>query len=118
MRKRTRTGMAVLATMAMLAATGTALAGGGVEIQLTQERPTAGGTGVLVAQRTLTNDLARIQSSEIDQRPDPGSGGSGGLWLGGSGFGSRFCGGLFCRRSGFSCGAGGVRTSRCGRLGR
>jgi len=70
--------MAVLATMAMLAATGTALAGGGVEIQLTQERPTAGGTGVLVAQRTLTNDLARIQSSEIDQRPDPGSGGSGG----------------------------------------
>jgi hypothetical protein len=74
MRKRTHTGMAAVAAMAMIVATGTALGGGGVEVQVNgSDRPTAGGTGAVMHQRTATSS----QSSELDRRTGLDTGGSG-----------------------------------------
>jgi hypothetical protein len=74
MRKQTRAGMAAVAAMAMAMTTGIAMAGGGVEVQPNpSDRPTAGGTGTVMHQRSTTTS----QSSDLDRRSGLETGGTG-----------------------------------------
>jgi hypothetical protein len=80
MRRRTTSKvMAMAAVVAMTVAASAAVAGQGVELGL-RDAPTAGSTGVLVskAQTSLKGNVAALQSaSEIEPRPESGTGGAG-----------------------------------------
>lgn len=74
MAKRTHTGMAAVAAMAMIMATSTALASGGVEIDVNRlDLPSAHGTGALMQQRNTSS----TPSSDLDRRSGLDSGGMG-----------------------------------------
>ena len=74
MTRRTHTGMAAAAAMTLALASGSALAGGAVEIQR-NDGPMADDTKNVMYDPTASHDNVRIQSTEMDQRG--GSNGSG-----------------------------------------